>query len=64
MFWLMLLKVFKTMGFQFNRADPKGLVLWMSWVDDCVVMGEHEAVLKSKDVFKTHFKCDDVGELE
>jgi hypothetical protein len=74
MFWLLLLKVFKTMGFQFNRADPclyynwdtngKGLVLWMSWVDDCVVMGEHEEVLKSKDVFKTHFKCDDVGELE
>jgi hypothetical protein len=40
-----------------------GLVLWISWVDDCLMMRHKEAVLQAKQGLLQHFDCDEVGEL-
>jgi len=41
-----------------------GLVIWMSWVDDCIVCGEKQNVLAEKKKFTEQFDCDAVGELK
>jgi hypothetical protein len=54
------------MGFERSKADPclyyywtkNGLVLWVSWVDDCLVVGTKEAVAIAKKQLKT-FRCRD-----
>jgi hypothetical protein len=55
-----------------SKADPclcylwtsHGLVLWMSWVDDCLVAGNQKAVAMAKPQMKDRFDCDDIGELK
>jgi len=55
-----------------KKADPclyfkwtnQGLVIWMSWVDDCFVCGNKKLVLEEKEKFKQQFECDKVGELK
>ena len=71
MFWKMLLKAMESMGFRKSWADPclyfkwtdAGLVLWLSWIDDCLCVGEAEAVVKAKDDMLKRFDCDDIGEV-
>jgi hypothetical protein len=55
-----------------SKADPTclyfkwtvcGLVLWLSWVDDCIVAGKKKEVLQAKDSMMELFDCDNVGEL-
>ncbi len=41
-----------------------GLVLWISWVDDCLAAGKDEAVIDAKSSMMKLFDCDDVGELK
>jgi hypothetical protein len=40
-----------------------GLVVWLSWLDDCVVAGYPRATEASKGQIKSIFECDDLGEL-
>ena len=55
-FWLFLLGVLRVLGFTYNRADPclyfkwtaAGLVIWLSWVDDCLCVGPKAEVMKAK----------------
>ena len=71
-FWKELLKAFKSMEYKRSKADPclyyqwtdLGLVLWISWVDDCLVIGCKEAVLRAKREMMSRFDCDEVGELK
>lgn len=57
LFWKQLLMAFKDVGHQRCKADPclcclwtsLGLVLWMSWVNNCLVAGNKEAVDKAKE---------------
>ena len=71
-FWLMLLRAFGSMNYQRSRADPclyfrhtnQGLVMWISWVDDCLVVGPKEMVMQAKKDMMDRFDCDDVGELK
>jgi hypothetical protein len=71
-FWLKLLTVLAAMHFMRSKADPclyyhwtvLGLVLIISWVDDLLICGQKEAVLKTKEDLKKHFEIDDVGELK
>ena len=72
MFWKMLLKAMESMGFRKSWADPclyfnwtdDGLVLWLSWIDDCLCVGKAEAVVKAKDGMLMRFDCDDIGEVK
>jgi hypothetical protein len=71
-FWRELLKAFKSMQYGRSKADPclyfkwtaLGLILWLSWVDDCLVAGKEEGVLKAKASMMELFDCDDVGLLK
>jgi hypothetical protein len=40
-----------------------GMLLWITWVDDCVVLGEATGVTAAKKKMKARFDCDDLGEL-
>ena len=40
------------------------LLMWITWIDDCVVIGMPEAISKAKSSMKESFECDDVGELK
>ncbi len=60
------------MGFDKSKADlclyfkndpEDGLVVWVSWIDDCLVCGKPEGVAKAKQQMMDHFDCDEVGEM-
>ena len=72
-FWLFLLSVFLAMGYKYNRVDPclyyrwteAGLVLWVSWVDDCLCIGpSDQVVILEKKKMTGRLKCDDLGEMK
>ena len=71
-FWRELLMAFKHMNFMRSKADPclqfawtkDGLVLWMTWVDDCLCVGKKEAVLKAKKEMMKLFECEELGEMK
>jgi hypothetical protein len=55
-FWKAILLCFASMGFKRSKSDPclyykwsvRGLILWISWIDDCLVMGHPESASKSR----------------
>jgi hypothetical protein len=68
----MLLAVFRSMGFEQSKADPclyyvwtkNGLVLWLSWVDNCLVVGTKAAVAIAKKQLTAKFDCDKIGNMD
>jgi hypothetical protein len=70
-FWRELVKALTDMTFKRSAADPclyycwtvYGLVVWLSWIDDCLVSGDKRAVDFAKEQMKSRFECDDLGEL-
>jgi hypothetical protein len=69
MFWKELLKAMMYLHFVRSNCDPclywkdteDGMVLWLSWVDDCLCIGKGNEVKKSKEQLKKLFDCNDVG---
>ena len=70
-FWLYLMNLWYSFNFKYNRADPclyykwtdQGIVLWASWVDDCLGIAKNEETLiASKKLLTSKVKCDDTGE--
>ena len=39
-------------------------MIWLSWVDDCLICGPHEQVEIAKQNMMKRFECDEVGELK
>ena len=72
MFWKLLLKCMRSMKFDKSWADPcmyyketeNGLVLWLSWIDDCLCVGPDIEVKKARADILARFECDDVGDLK
>ena len=66
------LAFWRSMQYGRSKADPclyfkwteLGLILWLSWVDDCLVAGKEQGVLKAKASMMKLFDCDDVGPLK
>jgi hypothetical protein len=64
-FWRELLKAFRSMGFDLSKVDPclyfkwtqHDLVVWVFWIDDCLVIGNAEGM-------KHFFHCDEVGNMD
>ena len=60
------------MGYERNKADPcmyfqwtpTGLVIWTSWIDDCMIWGKKKQVLNEKNKFMKRFDCEDIGALK
>jgi len=71
-FWLKLLEAFRAMRYTRSKADPclqfnwttQGLVVWLSWVDDCMICGTPEAVKIAKKQMMEHFECEEIGEMK
>jgi hypothetical protein len=71
-FWKKLCSLFKSLTYERSKADPcmhfkwtdAGLVIFLSWVDDMLICGPEQEVLKAKQEFTTAIECDDQGELE
>jgi len=61
----------KINGFERSEADPclfyawrnEGLVIWVTWVDDNMVIAPPNIVDREKDMMKNHFECDDLGNM-
>jgi hypothetical protein len=71
-FWEYLLEIIAQLGCTRSDADPclyckwteEGLVMCLSWVDDCFITGPKGAALKLKMDMMTNVDCDDGGELK
>jgi hypothetical protein len=71
-FWKKLLMAFRDMKFARSKADPclyyswtpKGLTLWISWIDDCLVVGNKGNVKKAKKKMTDRFDCDIIGNMD
>jgi hypothetical protein len=70
--WKAILLCFSSMGFVRRKADPclyfkwshKGLVLWVSWINDCLVMGPTESVKATRKQMTDRFNCDVLGNMD
>ena len=70
-FWHELTAALKDMGYLQSPADPclyfswtmTGLVIWLTWIDDCLIAGDETGVKSVKEQIKGRFDCDDVGLL-
>ena len=59
------------MNYTQSKAEPclyfcwtmTGLILWLTWIDDCLVAGNKQGVKAAKEQMKARFDCDDIGEL-
>ena len=71
-FWKELLECMRDMKYDRSGADPcmyykwttDGLIIWLSWIDDCMIWGNKQIIYKEKEQFMERFDCDDVGELK
>jgi hypothetical protein len=70
-FWKMLVMAFRRMTYERSKADPclffkwttHRLVLWITWVDDCLVCGNKKGVLEAKKLLMERFDCNEISEL-
>jgi hypothetical protein len=68
-FWRETVAAFGYMNYIKSKADPclhfkwtvKGLIIWISWVDDFLVCGEEQSVMEAKAMMSKIFDCKDVG---
>ena len=71
-FWRELTAALDNMRYKQSPADPclyhcwmmKGLIVRLSWIDDCLIAGHQDCVKLAKEQMKQCFDCDNVGELK
>jgi hypothetical protein len=71
-FWKQLIMAFASMEFIYSKANPclyfswntSGLIVWISWVDDCLVVGKKEGVIIAKKHMMDQFDCDKIGKMD
>jgi Reverse transcriptase (RNA-dependent DNA polymerase) len=72
-FWIELQKAFAAMGYTRSSADPclyyrwdenGELCMWLTWIDDCIIIGSSDVVNREKEKMMRLFECDDVGPME
>ena len=71
-FWRKLLAAFRLMQYGRSTADPclyykwteYGVIIWISWVDDCLITGTKDAVVHAKKQMMEQFDCDEIGEMK
>jgi hypothetical protein len=70
-FWQETVAAFGYMKYIRSKADPclhfkwtnRGLIIWISWIDDFLVCGNKQSVMEAKDMMGKIFDCKDVGEM-
>eukprot|EP00957_Ditylum_brightwellii_P158269 12047301-Ditylum_brightwellii.AAC.1 len=71
-FWQELSKYMQHMGYKRSGTDPClyfkwttfELIVWLSWIDNCMVWGHDKVVIKESKEFTSQFDCDEVGEVK
>ena len=71
-FWKQLILAFASMNYRRSKADPclyfdwtrDGLIVWISWVDDCLVAGKKKGVIIAKGQMTPRFDCEEIGEVD
>ena len=48
----------------YYKETENGLVLWLSWINDCLCVGPDIEVKKARADILARFECDNVGELK
>ena len=46
------------------KDGKKGLTMWLSWVDDCLCIGQDNDVKREKSKLMELFDCEDLGEFK
>jgi hypothetical protein len=70
-FWKQLIKAFASMKYARSKADPclyflwtiNGLIVWLSWVDNCLVCGKETGVLIAKKQMMDRLDCDKIENM-
>ena len=70
-FWRKLVEIMGTLDCERSRADPSScykwtlnsIMLWLSWIDDCIYCGKEKEVQKMKVDFMSQLDCEDSGKL-
>ena len=71
-FWRLLLGIMNAMGYKRNRADPclyykwdstMGLIMWISFIDDMLVLCNEKYMDDIKQKFTNTVDCDDMGAM-
>ena len=71
-FWRLLLGIMNSMGYKRNRADPclyykwdstVGLIMWISFIDDMLVVCNEKYMDDVKQKFTNTVDCDDMGAM-
>jgi len=71
-FWRKLVKVMKKLGCKRSWADPclyyawtaGTIILWLSWIDDCIYAGKQDQVDEIKREFMLELDSEDSGDLD
>jgi hypothetical protein len=66
-FWKIMFQAFQSMNFHRSKTDPwtkLGLVIWLSWIDNCLVIAQSEGVRKAKKMMTDWFDCDIIGNMD
>jgi hypothetical protein len=71
-FWKAILLCFSSMEYKRSKADPclyykwtvAGLILWVSWIDDCLVLGPKSEVDVARKQLTDRFHCDVTGNMD
>ena len=71
-YWREMVRAFKYMKYSRSKADPclyfnwidARLIIWITWVDDCLIAGKKDQVTKAKEKMMTLFECDEIGEMK
>jgi hypothetical protein len=61
------LEVWDSIGARWTHVfkwNHHGLVVWVSWIDDCLVIGNDEGVTHTKNQLMNRFDCDEVGHMD
>ena len=54
----------KTDSCLYYRYSKKGLSIIVSWVDNCMILGDQKNVEQCKKELMERFECDNVGEMK
>ena len=46
------------------KWSARGLLVWLPWIDDCMVWGDKEQVMIEKKMFMDQFECEDIGDVD
>jgi len=71
-YWQEMVRAFKYMKYLRSKANPclyfrwiEGrLIVWITWVDDCLIAGDKDDVTKAKEQMMTLFNCNEIGEMK